>query len=121
MSNPKAAEIWLVRFPFSDLSTTKLRPALVLAVHREEQIILGIFSKIPPGEWWETWILVREGHPNFSQTGLKNEVSHDTHYHCWPVHRSRAIYPRSYPCPCYRIRPDKPHTDYLLRANRKQQ
>jgi mRNA-degrading endonuclease toxin of MazEF toxin-antitoxin module len=71
MSNPKAAEIWLVRFPFSDLSTTKLRPALVLAVHREEQIILGIFSKIPPGEWWETWILVRERHPNFSQTGLK--------------------------------------------------
>jgi mRNA-degrading endonuclease toxin of MazEF toxin-antitoxin module len=57
MSNPKAAEIWLVRFPFSDLSTTKLRPALVLAVHREEQIILGIFSKIPPGEWWETSVI----------------------------------------------------------------
>ena len=44
---PKINEIWLVCFPFSDLKTNKLRPALVIAIHREEVIILGIFSKIP--------------------------------------------------------------------------
>lgn len=71
MSKPQALDIWLVRFPFSDLSSTKLRPALVLAVHREELIILGIFSKIPVGELRETWVLVSDTHPDFSQTGLK--------------------------------------------------
>jgi len=43
--SPKPGEIWLVKFPFSDLTSAKLRPALILAVHREEVIILGIFSK----------------------------------------------------------------------------
>ncbi|ACB51498.1 putative plasmid maintenance toxin/Cell growth inhibitor [Crocosphaera subtropica ATCC 51142] len=71
MSNPKTREIWLVRFPFSDLTATKLRPALILAVHREKQIILGVFSKIPLGNWRETWVIISENHPNFSQTGLK--------------------------------------------------
>ena len=47
MNNPQRGEIWLVKFPFSDLSSTKLRPPLILAIHREEVIILGIFSKIP--------------------------------------------------------------------------
>lgn len=54
MTKPKPLEIWLVRFPFSDLTSTKLRPALVLASHREELIILGIFSKILAGELRET-------------------------------------------------------------------
>gem|GEM_PF-7010704 len=40
---PKINEIWLVCFPFSDLKTNKLRPALVIAIHREEVIILGYF------------------------------------------------------------------------------
>jgi mRNA interferase MazF len=53
-TKPKVSEIWLVRFPFSDLTSTKLRPALILAMHREEFIILGIFSKIPSGELYDT-------------------------------------------------------------------
>jgi mRNA interferase MazF len=71
MMKPKVLEIWLVRFPFSDLTSTKLRPALVLAVHREELIILGIFSKIPAADLRETWVLISDTHPQFSQTGLK--------------------------------------------------
>lgn len=71
MSTPNPNEIWLVRFPFSDLTTTKIRPALVLTVHREEFIILGIFSRIPSIEWRETWVLVGEESPAFSETGLK--------------------------------------------------
>jgi mRNA interferase MazF len=71
MKKPKPLEFWLVRFPFSDLTSTKLRPALVIAVHREEWIILGVFSKIPVEELRETWVLIDSNHPEFLQTGLK--------------------------------------------------
>ncbi|NEP83670.1 MAG: type II toxin-antitoxin system PemK/MazF family toxin [Okeania sp. SIO3B3] len=71
MSNPKPQEIWLVRFPFSDLNSTKVRPALILAVHREEAIILGIFSKVTNSNLPKTWVLMSEENPNFLQTGLK--------------------------------------------------
>ncbi len=67
---PNAGEIWLVSFPFSNLTTRKLRPALVLARHRQELIILGIFSKIPPGNLLPTWVLISERDLNFPQTGL---------------------------------------------------
>ncbi len=68
---PQVHEIWLVKFPFSDLSSTKLRPALVIAIHREELIIVGLFSKIPVGLLSNTWVLVSEQHPEFRETGLK--------------------------------------------------
>lgn len=68
---PKIREIWLVSFPFSDLTATKLRPALVIANHREEIIIIGIFSKIPHETLKETWVLVSENNPQFQETGLK--------------------------------------------------
>jgi mRNA interferase MazF len=71
MSNPNVGEIWLVRFPFSDLTATKVRPALVLAIHKQDVIILGIFSKIPTGTLSKNWVLMAETHPEFSQTGLK--------------------------------------------------
>lgn len=73
MTKPNPTEIWLVRFPFSDLTSTKLRPALILAVHRDEFIILGIFSKIPVDNLRDTWVLIDENHPEFSQTGLKKQ------------------------------------------------
>nr|WP_254658162.1 type II toxin-antitoxin system PemK/MazF family toxin [Pleurocapsa sp. PCC 7327] len=63
--------MWLVRFPFSDLASTKVRPALVLATHREELIIVGIFSKISNRNLQEAWGLIKEDHPEFSLTGLK--------------------------------------------------
>ena len=69
--SPKPGEIWLVKFPFSDLTSAKLRPALVLAIHREEVIILGIFSKIPTGNLKESWVLIKDSDRQFAQTGLK--------------------------------------------------
>lgn len=71
MMKPKSLEIWLVRFPFSDLTATKLRPALILSVHREEFIILGIFSKVPTDDLSENWVLMSETHTDFTKTGLK--------------------------------------------------
>lgn len=40
-NQPNSYEIWLVRFPFSDLASNKLRPALAIARHRQELIILS--------------------------------------------------------------------------------
>ena len=71
MSKPQPGEIWLVRFPFSDLTATKLRPTLILAVHREEVIIVGIFSKIPTGKLQNSWVLIQDSNAQFPQTGLK--------------------------------------------------
>ena len=71
MLRPKRGEVWLVRFPFTDLTSTKLRPALVLAVHREDVIVTGIFSRVPSGRLRRTWVLVEDCHPAFQQIGLK--------------------------------------------------
>ena len=71
MSKPQPGEIWLVRFPFSDLTSAKPRPALILAIHREEVIILGIFSKIPTGKLQNSWVLIQDNNAQFLQTGLK--------------------------------------------------
>jgi mRNA interferase MazF len=49
MLKPKRGEIWLARFPFTDLTTTKLRPALILAMHRKDVIVMGIFSRVSDG------------------------------------------------------------------------
>ncbi|HAC62079.1 MAG TPA: MazF family transcriptional regulator [Cyanothece sp. UBA12306] len=71
MPKPQSGEIWLVRFPFSDLTSAKLRPALILAVHQEEVIIVGIFSKIPAGGLQNSWVLIKNSDAQFAQTGLK--------------------------------------------------
>ena len=43
----KRGEIWLVRFPFTDLSSTKVRPAVVWAVFGEDAVVVGVFSRAP--------------------------------------------------------------------------
>lgn len=71
MPTPKPGEVWLLRFPFTDLTSGKLRPALIWAVHGEDVIVLGIFSRVPTGRYSKSWISIEEGHPDFQQTGLK--------------------------------------------------
>jgi len=71
MSKPKPGEVWLVRFPFTEVASTKVRPALVLAVQGEDLIVMGIFSKLPPGLLRDTWVLIKEDNPVFQQSGLK--------------------------------------------------
>ena len=71
MPKPKRGEVWLVRFPFTDLTSTKLRPALALAVHGEDVIVLGIFSRVLPGALHKTWVRIEESHPEFARSGLK--------------------------------------------------
>ena len=63
-------DVVLVRLPFTDLTTAKLRPAVVLATHGDDLTILEIFSspRQPPQP---TWVVLSSQDPNFSGTGLK--------------------------------------------------
>ena len=66
----KRGEVWLVRFPFTDLSSTKVRPAVVWAVFGEDAIVIGVFSRAPARLLRETWVVIEEGGQGFAQTGL---------------------------------------------------
>ena len=70
MPIPRPGEVWLVRFPFTDLTTTKQRPAFVVATHGEDIIVAGIFSRVP-AKLRATWILIDDQESGFGQTGLK--------------------------------------------------
>jgi len=63
-------EIWLVRFPFTDLSSTKVRPAVVWAVFGEDAVVVGVFSRVPARPLRKTWVLIEEREQDFAQTGL---------------------------------------------------
>lgn len=50
MGQPAAADVILVRFPFSDLSDTKVRPALVLADAGRGDLVLCQITSRPYGD-----------------------------------------------------------------------
>lgn len=63
-------KIVLVPFPFTNLTATKLRPALILFEGERDVVVAFISSKIPqkpaPPD-----IVIKESHPDFKTTGLK--------------------------------------------------
>lgn len=66
----KSGDIILVNFPFTDLVSSKVRPAVVITIKGEDAIILGIFSKIPE-KIMDSWFVIDEGTEYFTKTGLK--------------------------------------------------
>jgi mRNA interferase MazF len=62
-------KIVLIPFPFTDLTATKLRPALVL--HESEKDVVAAFISSRTQKPKTTGIMIGEKHPEFRQTGLK--------------------------------------------------
>ncbi len=69
-TSPRPGDIVLVRFPFTDLTATKVRPAVVLVTHGDDVTIVGVFSTLPP-TIQSTWLVLSQQDPDFAETGLK--------------------------------------------------
>jgi mRNA interferase MazF len=65
-------DIVFVRFPYTDLSVSKPRPALVLHEERDEVVLAYISSRVPilPSD---TDVLILGKDPSFEATGLKRD------------------------------------------------
>ena len=66
-------KIVLVPFPFDDLSTTKVRPAVCLTepIGIYKQVILAFISSNTLNKLEETDLLIDKNYPDFKKTGLK--------------------------------------------------
>ena len=64
--------IVLVHFPFTDLSATKLRPALVIHENVSDAVVAFISSRVPD-YLSDADLLITPDHPAFAGTGLKRE------------------------------------------------
>ena len=64
------AKIVLIHFPFTDLTDSKLRPALVLHESEHDVVVAFISSKVPE-YLQDSDFLVSMDHPSFLSTGLK--------------------------------------------------
>jgi mRNA interferase MazF len=62
-------KIVLIPFPFTDLTSTKLRPALVLHESEKDVVVAFISSRITKTRPVD--VLIDEGHSEFKKTGLK--------------------------------------------------
>lgn len=63
-------KIVLVPFPFTDLTATKLRPALVLYEGEKDVVVAFISSRVPQ-RLTMIDVVVEETHSEFGKTGLK--------------------------------------------------
>lgn len=63
--------IVLVRFPFTDYSSEKLRPALIISVDNRKDVCVSFISSVIPLELDETDYLLAKEDKNFLSTGLK--------------------------------------------------
>ena len=75
MSSIHNGDIVLVPFPFTDLSSTKLRPALVISKNKihsmfDDYTLIFISSVLPPNKESCEYILDIK-HEDFKETGLK--------------------------------------------------
>jgi len=71
----KRGSVVLVRYPFTDLSSAKVRPAVVLTpepfLSRADDILLLFISSVIPADPLTSDFVLSPQHPSFPATGLK--------------------------------------------------
>jgi len=63
--------IILVQFPFTDYSSSKLRPALVISTENKEDVCVAFISSVIPPQLSDTDFFLSQNNPEFKLTGLK--------------------------------------------------
>ena len=69
----KRGTIILVRFPFTDYSSSKVRPAVVISCDNEQDLCVAFISSIIPLLMDRTDFLIKKRDLGFKQTGLKKD------------------------------------------------
>ena len=71
----KRGSVVLIRYPFTDLTGAKVRPALVLTpdqlLLRMDDVLCLFISAVMPDDLLPTDFVLEPGHPSFPPTGLK--------------------------------------------------
>jgi len=71
----KRGSVVLIRYPFTDLTGEKVRPALVLTPHplllRMDDVLCLFISAVIPDNFLPTDFVLESRHPSFPATGLK--------------------------------------------------
>ena len=71
----KRGSVVLIRYPFTDLTGAKVRPALVVTpdqlLPRLEDVLCLLISSAMPDDLLPTDFVLELGHPSFPTTGLK--------------------------------------------------
>mgnify|MGYP001560014950 CR=1 FL=1 len=64
-------QIVLVRFPFTDYSSSKLRPAVVISANNVRDVCVAFISSAVPTSIDDSDFILTSNHPDFHLTGLK--------------------------------------------------
>src|SRR3989338_952000 len=70
----KRGDVILVPFPFTDLSSTKVRPAVIVSADpQEDDVIIAFISSVLPKTISLSDLVLLTNDPDFGQTGLKKD------------------------------------------------
>lgn len=72
----------LTPFPFSDLTTTKRRPAVIVSPADESEVIVAFITSQPHKATRPTDLIIAASHPDFAATGLKKDSALGLHKLC---------------------------------------
>ena len=70
----KRGDIILVPFPFTDLTSSKVRPAVIVSTDPQtDDIIIAFISSVVSNSLANTDFLLTTANPDFTKTGLKKD------------------------------------------------